>query len=69
MKTGVFELAATQSKSLDAASLELSGSNENSGISKTSEDGVLRFDISVPCGNDFRADLQLDKQCYGFAEY
>ena len=62
MKTGVFELAATQSKSLDAASLELSGSKENSGISKTSEEEVLRIVISVPCGTGLRADWQLEKQ-------
>ena len=58
MKTGVFELAATNSKSL-VASLELSGSDEDSGRSKTSEEGALGIGMSVPCGTGFRADWQL----------
>ena len=40
MKTGVFELAVTNPKSLDVASLELSGSGEDSGRSKTSGEGA-----------------------------
>ena len=56
MKTGVFELAATNLKSLDVASLELFGSDENSGRSKTSGKGALEIGMSVPCGTGFRAD-------------
>ena len=56
MKTGVFELAATTLKSLDVASLELSGSDEDSGSSKTSGEGALRIGMSVPCETGFRAD-------------
>ena len=57
MKTGVFELAATNSKSLDVASLELSGSDEDSGRSKTSGEGALGIGTSG-CGTGFRADWQ-----------
>ena len=56
MKTGVFELAAINSKSLDVASLELSASDEDSGRSKTSGEGALGIGMSVPCGTGFRAD-------------
>ena len=59
MKTGVFELAATNSKSLEVASLELSGSDEDSGCSKTCGKGALGIGMSVPCGTGFRADWQL----------
>ena len=59
MKTGVFELAATDSKSLDVASLELSASDKDSGRSKTSGEGALGIGMSVPCGTGFRADWQL----------
>ena len=37
----MFDLAATNSKSLDVASLELSGSDEDSECSKTSGGGAL----------------------------
>ena len=59
MKTGVLELAATNSKSLDVASLELSGSDEDSGRSKTSGEGALEIGMSLPCGTGFKADWQL----------
>ena len=59
MKTGVLDLAATNSKSLDVASLELSVSDEDSGCSKTSGRGGLGIGMLVPCGTGFRADWQL----------
>ena len=59
MKTGVFELAATNSKSLDVASLELSGSDEDSRDSKTFGKEALGTGMSVPCATGFRADWQL----------
>ena len=59
MKTGVFDLAATNSKSLGVALLELSGSDEGSECLKTSGGGALGIGMSVPCGTGFRADWQL----------
>ena len=52
----MFELAATNSKSLDVALLELFGSDEDSGRSKTSGKEALEIGMSVPCGTGFRAD-------------
>ena len=59
IKTGVFDLAATNSKSLDIASLELSGSDKDPECLKTSGGGALGIGMSVPCRTGFRADWQL----------
>ena len=53
MKTRVFELAATSSKSHDVALLEQSGSDEDSKCSKTSGEGALGIRMS----NWFQARL------------
>ena len=47
MKTGVFELSATSSKSLDVDSLERSSSGEDFGRSKTSGKGALGIEMSI----------------------
>ena len=54
MKTGVFGVAATRFQPLDIASLELSGSDENSKRSKKSGVGALEIEMSVPCRYSFR---------------
>ena len=55
----MFELAATMSKLLDVASLELSALDGDSRCSKSSGVGVLRIEMSVPDKYDFKVDWQL----------
>ena len=63
MIIGLFELVATNSKSLGVISPEISGSDEDSGRSKISGTGALGIGMSVSCRYGFRADWQnLDKQ-------
>ena len=62
MKTGVFDLAATNSKSLDVASLELSGSDETLGVLKLLQK-KQKFDFSTQVDQNFSSFDNIFTEC------